>query len=182
VYPGNLRDIAFTMSADGGRTFTAPLRISEDRWAIDGCPENGPSIAVDASHRIHVVWPTLVPGPTANSEPTLGLFYATSRDGRRFSARQRLQTVGVPRHAQIAIGPGNEMVVAWDEQARAVRQVALARGSVQANGSVTFKRQTIAGDQSGVYPALAIVSDAVVLAWTSGPAGQTRLRTERLAF
>jgi hypothetical protein len=53
---------------------------------------------------------------------------------------------------------------------------------VQANGSVTFKRQTIAADQSGVYPALAIVSDAVVLAWTSGPAGQTRLRTERLAF
>ena len=42
VYPGNIRDIAFTASRDGGRTFAAPLRVSDDQWALDGCPENGP--------------------------------------------------------------------------------------------------------------------------------------------
>jgi hypothetical protein len=181
VYPGNIRDIAFTMSADGGRTFAPPLRVSEDQWAIDGCPENGPAIAVDASQRIHVVWPTLVPGPTPQSEPTLGLFYATSRDGRRFSVRQRIQSVGVARHPQIAIGPKGELIVAWDEQTRGTRQVALARGSVQGNGQLQFVRQTISESQ-GVYPAIATVNDGVVVAWTHGAAGQTRLRTERLAF
>jgi hypothetical protein len=30
VYPGNLRDIAFTMSRDGGRTFATPERVSSD--------------------------------------------------------------------------------------------------------------------------------------------------------
>jgi hypothetical protein len=45
VYAGNLRDIALTMSRDGGRTFTAPARVSDDRWTLDGCPENGPSLA-----------------------------------------------------------------------------------------------------------------------------------------
>lgn len=182
VYPGNLRDIAFTMSSDGGRTFAAPLRVSDDHWMIDGCPENGPALAVDANRRIHLVWPTLVPGATATSEPTLGLFYTTSRDGRQFSARQRIQTVGVPRHPQITIGPRNEIVVAWDEQARGTRQAALARGSIQANGSVQFVRQTIADDQSGVYPAIATAGDAVIVAWTSGPAAQTRVRIERLGF
>jgi hypothetical protein len=56
VYPGNIRDIAFTLSRDGGRTFAAPVRVSDDRWALDGCPENGPAIAVDARNAVHVVW------------------------------------------------------------------------------------------------------------------------------
>lgn len=182
VYAGNMRDIAFTMSADGGRTFTEPLRISEDQWAIDGCPENGPAIAVDANQRVHVVWPTLVPGPTPTSEPTLGLFYATSRDGRQFTARQRIQTVGVPRHPQIAIGPRNEVVVVWDEQSRGTRQVALGRGIAQADGTVRFARQVIDGGAAGVYPVAATSADSVLVAWTSGPSGQTVLKAERLGF
>ena len=48
VYEGNIRDIAFTKSADGGRTFSPPVRVSEDNWVLDGCPENGPAIAVEA--------------------------------------------------------------------------------------------------------------------------------------
>ena len=71
VYEGNVRDIAFTKSSDGGRTFAPPVRVSDDNWVLDGCPENGPSMIVDADARVHVVWPTLVPGPTSTSEPTL---------------------------------------------------------------------------------------------------------------
>src|SRR3954469_21319995 len=42
VYDGNVRDIAFSKSADGGRTFSTPVRVSDDHWVLDGCPENGP--------------------------------------------------------------------------------------------------------------------------------------------
>src|SRR5262249_9803663 len=49
VYPGNLRDIAFAASRDGGRTFSAPVRVSEDRWMLEGCPDDGPAIAIDAN-------------------------------------------------------------------------------------------------------------------------------------
>ena len=56
VYPGNIRDIAFTVSRDNGRTFAAPLRVSDDRWVLDGCPENGPAMAVDGLRpRAHCV-------------------------------------------------------------------------------------------------------------------------------
>ena len=182
VYPGNIRDIAFTMSADGGRSFTPPVRVSEDRWVLDGCPENGPAIAVDASRRIHVVWPTLIPGRTPTSEPTLGLFYSTSRDGRQFTARQRIPTEGVPRHPQIAVGSDGEIVVVWDEQTRGGRHIALGRATAQASGTVQFVRQPIGDSESAVYPAVTAADDAIIIAWTSGPAGQTKLRTERLAF
>ena len=43
-------------------------------------------------------------------------------------------------------------------------------------------RQPIGDGESGVYPAAASAGDATIIAWTSGPAGQTKLRTERLAF
>ena len=49
VYAGNIRDIAFTISRDGGRTFAAPQRLSEDRWQLAGCPDDGPALAVDGA-------------------------------------------------------------------------------------------------------------------------------------
>jgi len=60
VYPGNVRDIAFSVSRDGGHAFQAPVRVSDDRWQLEGCPDDGPAMAIDAANRIHVVWPTLV--------------------------------------------------------------------------------------------------------------------------
>src|SRR5262245_2081331 len=66
VYPQNVRDMAFTESRDGGRTFAAPIRVSEDQWQIEGCPEDGPALAVDPRRQVHVVWPTLVrDGPSS---------------------------------------------------------------------------------------------------------------------
>jgi hypothetical protein len=180
VYPGNIRDIAFTVSRDGGRTFGAPIRVSEDRWVLDGCPENGPAIAVDGSGRIHIAWPTLVPGAPGR-ESTLELFYATSRDGRQFSPRQKIPTEGLPRHPQIVVGARGAVVVGWDEQVGGTRRVALARGTVDGKEMVRFARQVVSDDRPGAYPVLAVADDAIVTGWTSGPAGKTALRLERLA-
>lgn len=180
VYPGNIRDIAFTVSRDGGRTFAPPTRVSDDRWALDGCPENGPAMAVDRSGRIHIVWPTLVAGSTSASEPTLALFYAMSRDGLHFTPRQRIPTEGFPRHAQVALGSRGEVVVTWDEQADGSRRVALGRGTADDKGTVRFARQVVSNEEPASYPVVASTDEGIVVAWTSGSAGQTVLQTECL--
>jgi hypothetical protein len=177
VYPGNIRDIAFTLSRDGGRTFAPPTRVSEDRWVLDGCPENGPAMAVDGTGRVHVVWPTLVAGATPGSEPTLALYYAMSRDGRQFTPRQRIPTEGFPRHPQIALGSRGSIAVTWDEQASGSRLIALGRGTADDNGAVRFARQAVSSDGRATYPAVASTDDDVVLAWASGPTGQTIIQT-----
>ena len=99
VYAGNIRDIAFTISRDGGRTFAAPQRLSEDRWQLAGCPDDGPALAVDGAGVIHAVWPTVIGG----EKPEGAIFYASSRDGRSFSSRTRIPTLGSPKpmHPQI---------------------------------------------------------------------------------
>jgi hypothetical protein len=191
VYPGNIRDIAFTMSRDGGKTFAAPQRVSEDKWVLEGCPDDGPAMAVDATNRVHLVWPTLITEKTAehaenaekkgslnNTESTIALFYATSADGKRFTPRRRIPTQGMPHHPQIAIGGDGSLAIAWDEGANGRRRVAMVRTTVDiAAGAVPAR--TVVSD-SAVYPVVAVTREATLLAWTSGPGPASVIRVERV--
>jgi hypothetical protein len=136
------------------------------------------AIDVDEQRRIHVAWPTLLPGPTSDAEPTMALFYAFARDGRRFSPRQRIPTEGFPGHAQIAVQTNGEVVIAWDELADGHRRVALARGTFDRDGRRQFVRQPLSTGASGSYPAVAATANGAVVAWTSGPGGQSVVRVE----
>jgi hypothetical protein len=180
VYPGNIRDIAFTMSRDGGRTFATPLRISDDGWILNGCPENGPSIAVDVGGRVHVAWPTLIQ-PTGG-EPTLALFYSMSPDGRTFTPRQPLPTEGTPRHVQIAVSAAGEIVAAWDEGSGGLRRLAFARGTPSTSGTVRFTRSADGADIAATYPVVAYTDNAMLAAWTSGGTEDSVIRVRPIAF
>jgi len=173
VYPGNLRDIAFAMSRDGGRTFTDPVRVSEDKWELDGCPENGPAIAVDTTtSRIHVVWPTLT---TEGGHETLALFYATSLDGRTFSDRVRLPTTGAAYHPQMTLTRGGTLLVAWDEAGQGGRKVRFARGTPGAGGAMSFAPVTSSEGVRGSYPAVAETTDGPLAAWMNPGAADPRI-------
>ncbi len=180
VYDGNIRDIAFSKSSDGGRSFSAPVRVSDDKWVLDGCPENGPALAVDQQKRIHVAWPTLVPGGSSSADPTLGIFYATSPDGVHFTPRQQLPTEGFPRHVQLAVTAKGEIVSVWDEQAPGVRRIVVARGTVNSSGAAQFVRQRIEDAAAATYPVVAATEDGTIVAWTSGASGQTVLHSQWL--
>ena len=180
VYPGNIRDIAFSLSRDGGRTFSAPSRVSEDRWVLDGCPEDGPAIAVDRQNIVHIVWPTLVSGSTPGAEPTIALFYATTRDGRSFTPRYRLPTEGQPHHPQIVIAENQSAVAVWDELRNGARRTALARGSVDAAWRPQFARREAGDAALANHPVVAAAGARIVVAWTSGPAETSQIRVRTL--
>jgi hypothetical protein len=179
VYAGNLRDIAFSMSRDGLRVFTPPVRVSQDKWAIDGCPENGPTIAVDRSNRIHVAWPTLVPGSRPGAD-SLGLFYASSRDGRQFSPRHTIPTQGIPRHVQMVIAPDDALLLAWDEGASGQRRVIFAKGTPGTDGGLETTRQVLTTGEGGAYPAVAATRVGPVVAWTTAVPQRSVIRIERV--
>ena len=177
VYPGNIRDIAFARAPDG-RTFAAPVRVSADHWELDGCPEDGPSLAVDASARTHIVWPTLVK-EGKDAELAKALFYASSRDGWTFTARQPIPTEGTPRHPQLAIAPDGSPVVTWDEIANGVRRVAFAGARLDARGAVRFVREVVTGREPAVYPVVAATRQGLLIAWTSGGLADSVIRFTR---
>jgi hypothetical protein len=180
VFPGNVRDIALTFSRDSGRSFEAPIRVSDDRWVLDGCPENGPAIAVDQHNAVHILWPTLVSGPAAGDEPELGLFYSTSRNGRDYTQRYRIPTQGIPRHPQIAVAPDGLLALAWDEQLNGTRRVVVA-DAVSNGGGIRITRAAIRNSERGEYAAIAGVDDGFAAAWTSGVTPRTVIRVQRFS-
>jgi len=179
VYPGNVRDIAFTMSKDGGRTFAAPVRVSNDDWVLDGCPENGPSIAADAKGTVHIVWPTLVKG--SGADPALALFYATTSDGKTFSPRKQIPTDGTPRHPQVAVNREGRVLIAWDEQLAGSRRVVVDEAT-PADGGARFNNLAIVDGERDDYPAVAGVEHGFVVAYTSSTKTDSTIRVLNLAI
>jgi hypothetical protein len=177
IFPPNIRDIAVARSTDGGRTFGAPVRVSEDGWAIDGCPDDGPSIAVDARNVLHVAWPTHV-SPAEGK----GIFYATSRDGgRTFLPRIRLDGESGPAaHPQLAVA-ADRVVVVWDERggvstSRRVRLREMSTGPAALPSEI----QTLSDDASATYPAVAATEAFTLVAWTEETAAGSQIRVRRL--
>ncbi|MEO7273657.1 MAG: sialidase family protein, partial [Vicinamibacterales bacterium] len=160
VFPGGIRDIAAAVSKDGGLTFSAPAKVSNDGWKLNACPDDGPAMAIDKGGRLHVVWPTLV--KTAAGSDSLGLFHATSMDGRTFTARERVPTEGLPHHPQVAATPDGGVVVTWDESTGGSRRVAFARAP-GSGGPLT----RIARVADGSYPVAVSTGDATIAAWTT---------------
>ena len=171
IFPGSMRDIAFSKSTDGGRHFNPLVRVSEDKWELNGCPEDGPSLAVDAAGVIHIAWATLV----SQGEPQKALFYATSRGGKTFSPRARVPTAGVtnPGHPQMVLTADGGAVITWDEMADGVRRVSFTR--VSRNGAFG-PPQALSGSETSSHPVMVrSAAGGVLVAWTSRLAADSSL-------
>jgi hypothetical protein len=162
VYPGTIRDIAFAMSRDGGKTFSAPLRVSEDNWKIDGCPENGPALAVDDKQQVHIAWITPSDGKT---DGPLGLFYSVSADGAPFAKRTQVPGNGPASHAQIAIQADGLPLIAWDEISGGARHAAFATATRDSSG-VHFDRLQTDTAAAG-WPIVTANSSVSVIGWAA---------------
>jgi hypothetical protein len=179
IYPTNLRDIAVAHSSDGGKTFSAPVRVSEDGWEIAGCPDDGPALAVDTAGVLHVVWPTEVAGARA----VKGIFYSYSADGgRTFAPRQRIDEEGSgAAHPQIAAGSGRVAIV-WDE-AGTSRRACLRELSTDRKGTAwtpVLGAIEILSAGPAVYPAIAATPSSLVAAWTETVPAGSEIRVRRL--
>jgi hypothetical protein len=103
--------------------------------------------------------------------PEGALFYATTRDGRRFTPRLRVATFGSPKpsHPQIVVDVRGQVTVAWDELINGKR-VAAARRLSRADSAPSGAAAPIvlAGAESAMYPVLAETTDGLVAVWTAG--------------
>jgi hypothetical protein len=70
----------YTQSPDGGRSFTAPLRLAAAEQSGDLGHERGPAIALGKDESLHVVW---------MNSPKAEVFYTRSSDGGRTFGKAR---------------------------------------------------------------------------------------------
>lgn len=155
IFGDNIRDMALARSSDGGQTFSAPTRIHEDGWHIDGCPHSGPSLAVDTQGRVHAAWYT-------GAEDGMGLFYAVSEDGTTFGTPQPLITDIPVSQAALTADENGGVWLAWeDAPADQVRVAPVGAGGVEQGNAKAF---------SGEAPTVASAKGAYIVTWMENQA------------
>jgi hypothetical protein len=174
IYPGSLRDIAVARSTDNGQTFGAPIRVSEDGWKLDACPDDGPSMAADSHGGIHIAWPAVVAGAT----PRKGIFYSALTEQNTFTPRLRLDSGDTDAaHPQLAADEHGTSAVVWDEHVKGSRRIVLR----QVSGTTAESPQTFDGE--GVtYPAIAASDESWLVVWSTQTAdGRTAIDGRRIS-
>lgn len=178
VYPVNHRDIAIARSSDGGRTFDQPVRVSDDHWVIDACPEDGPALGVTADGDVHVAWPTVV---TSAGGDVKALFYSVSTNGgRAFAPRVRLDDGGGAAHPRLA-ARGDRVTIAWESRSdRSPRLQMRSLESIDGTPRLGPIEPVLGARGSARYPSVALTDDARIVAWSDDAGGAQGIEIARL--
>lgn len=103
------RDMWLAVKPAGDVAFLAPLPIAGDRWKFDGCPHDGPSMAIHDG-TLHVVWMDAHEGAQR-------VYHARARLGEWAFTVQPLDAAadGTQGHPTLAIDAAGVLHVVWDE-------------------------------------------------------------------
>ncbi|MGQ0556553.1 MAG: sialidase family protein [Nitrospiraceae bacterium] len=162
TFDGNVRDIVLARSTDQGRTFSGPIRVSQDGWVFPACPHRGPSVAFDRFGRLYIAWYT----EGTDEQPRL-LLAVSDDGGKTFSKPMSLHAsaTSLPDQLRMAVHPDGAVVAVWEEvtgvRKRTVMRVSLDRG--QTFGAV----QVLSDGAKGETPTVAVhLNRTVALAWS----------------
>ena len=108
VFEGTTRDHAMIALGSDGKP--GPLRrVSNDAWATNACPHQGPALAISPSGTRHVTWYTA-------GTNRKGVFYARSTDeGAQFSQPLAIGRPGVQVSRPQVLATATTVYLAWKE-------------------------------------------------------------------
>lgn len=164
VDDNQIRNHVLRKSMDRGKTFAAPVVISDDGWQVPSCPHSGPSIGRDSRGWLHVTWFTL-----GRTEREAGIYYSVSSDGgKSFQARRLVHANTAPEilYSTLAVGSDDTVYLAWsnlDNSSKA--QVFLRTLSDDGRSWGPIQQLSNAKGNAG-RPVLAVSKNQLHLAWT----------------
>lgn len=151
VLPGDFRHISVASSNDAGKTFSPAVIVSDDQWALAGCPVSGASLAVDHDGKLSALW------YAAGQKGEQGIYSSESRDNGRTFAPRHLVATTFARGTPVFIKSDRQSAAIWEQDQGSNGQVMTAGLAGEP------KNLIIAAD--GQVPAAAISRDKVFVAY-----------------
>jgi hypothetical protein len=173
IFPGSERDHALIVFQDPDTP--GPLhRISEDHWAIEGCPHQGPALAVGGGGTLHVAWFT--GGPVRQ-----GLFHARSTDaGETFSTPLPIGDPAKQNSRPALLARGATVYLAWKSFDGERTEIRLMVSSD--DGATWGPARTIATtDDESDHPLLVSDGRTVFLSWLTRHDGYRLIPLDRVS-
>jgi Uncharacterized conserved protein len=152
----SIRDMSIVTSEDNGNTFSLAVPYSKDGWVINGCPHNGPALAI-TDNKMYTTW------FTGGSQK--GVYYCELNT--HLKPANRLLVSNQARFIQLCVLEEGSRILAYDEKRKVgdktFNKIVLNRliddrayaGEIASSGSMAS------------YPVVkAFGKDKVVVAWS----------------
>jgi BNR repeat-containing family member len=162
--PGNV-ELYYKRSADGGASWSAAQRIT---WTSGS--SGSPSIAIDSSNAIHVVWAAEIPGD-------LELFYKKSTNGGDdWGTAQRLTwNSGSSSSPSMAIDSGQAIHIVWMDSTPGDPEI-YYRKSTNGGAAWSSVQRLTWNSGNSYFPVMAIDStDTIHIVWRDDTPGNIEL-------
>ena len=173
IIQDSIRDMVHSVSNDGGKSFSIPLRISNDNWVINGCPHTGPAMTENKSG-LHFAWFT--------GGRNKGCYYTRSADnGNNFIQHDQVSPLG--SHPQVAAFDNGKLGIAWDEAITVDSKFNKRIGvQVRSDAGVSERQGFITPDTvNASYPVLASAGgETCLIAYTVSKSGKDFIMYQRI--
>lgn len=156
LLPGSIRDISMSFSSDNGKIFHRITDFSKDGWMVDGCPHNGPSIAMN-NDKNYTAW--------FSGGSRKGVHYAELNAKGEVLQQRYLSHDG--RFIQLNVLNDDTRVMAYNEEYMVGSEAFSRIMLTKINDTLFTKREITPNYIKASYPVLETYGDkGIVIAWT----------------
>jgi len=168
-----IRDIYYSKLKDGN--WSKPKPVYQDNWKINGCPVNGPKVAVDGGS-VAVAWFT-----AAENIPKVKLAFSKN-GGAQFLDPIEMNLEKAIGRVDLLMVDDQTALVSWMESSKEMAQLKLAKVGIGGNIEKIISIQEISADRSTGFPQLELVDDQIYMAWNEMKDDKPMVKMVRLSF
>ena len=167
-----VRDIYITRQINGA--WEAPSPVHKDGWIINGCPVNGPKVAVN-SNNLAVSWFTV-----SNENPIVNLSFSKS-NGDSFGTPIKINDHDAIGRVDVAFLNEQEVIVSYMEGDDVGTYLRIKKVSIDGKVSEPITISKIDGGRNTGVPQLEIFNSEIFIVWTVFADEKNQLKSVKLS-
>ena len=167
-----VRDIYSVRNVNG--VWKDPNPVHNDGWIINGCPVNGPKVAVK-SKNLAVAWFT-----ASDDNPRVNVSFSKT-NGDSFNTPLKVNDHSAIGRVDVAFLNDNEVIVSYMEVDDIKAYLRIKKISVNGKVSEPITISEIDGGRNTGVPQLEIINNEIFIVWTIFTDGMNQLKSVKLS-
>ena len=167
-----VRDIYITRNING--VWEEPKPINNDGWIINGCPVNGPKVAMSSTN-LAVAWFTVV-----NDNPLVNVSFSKN-NGDSFGTPFKLNDHDAIGRVDVAFLNNEQVIVSYMEVDETGTYLKIKKISINGKVSKPITISKIDGGRNTGVPQLEIINNDIFIVWTTTVNGINQLKSIKLS-
>lgn len=168
-----VRDIYSIRNING--VWEDPNLLHNDGWTINGCPVNGPKVAVNSTN-LAIAWFTV-----SNNNPLVNVSFSKT-NGDSFSTPLKINDHHAIGRVDVAFLNTEEIIVSYMEADDIGTYLRIKKVSVNEKVSKPITISKIDGGRNTGVPQLEIINNEIFIVWTISIDGMNQLKSVKLSL